>query len=221
MHRPLKCGEWPRPRTLMAIPAMLAVAAVVSCTSSSMTGQEAGQPDDGGAQPEGGGTGGAGGAMGTGGRAGSGGAGGAAGAAGSGGAAGVPGSGGAGGRGGEPGSGGAGGTGGGPGSGGAGGNGSGGAGGRLADGTPFACETGTCTVGASYCYEYVPGVPGGSPSKACHSFSAACASRPTCACVCPPSSVGGSGSMYCQGPLGPYCYCSENGGAISMICYGQ
>lgn len=70
----------------------------------------------------------------------------------------------------------------------------------------------------TYCYEYVPGVPGGTRSRSCSPLPATC-SQPYCSCVCPRPT--GSTSGYCQGSGGPFCYCSEGNGTVDVICYGS
>ena len=97
---------------------------------------------------------------------------------------------------------------------------SGGDGGIDAAATTFGCGLATCTTRQSYCYSYTPGVPGGTPSRTCKPISAACASAPTCACVCPPLSSGPPGS--CQGEgISASCTCTETNGQVVVTCLGD
>jgi hypothetical protein len=83
-------------------------------------------------------------------------------------------------------------------------------------GTPYMCDTSTCVVGQSFCYSYIPGTAGsGGGARSCMALPAACATTPTCSCVCEPSTLA-SGCMYNS----IYCTCSEANGQINMTCLG-
>ena len=103
------------------------------------------------------------------------------------------------------------------GGGGLGGGGAGGAGGA----STFSCGGGVvCTRGQSLCHSYIPGVPGaGSTTYSCPAIPASCATNPTCACVCPPS-TSGLGCAYPGAGFAAYCSCSGSGGALTVSCGG-
>jgi hypothetical protein len=83
-------------------------------------------------------------------------------------------------------------------------------------GTQYMCDTSTCVVGQSFCYSYLPGTAGsGGNSRSCSPTPGACATTPTCNCICPPSATL-SGCMY----SGTFCSCSESNGQVTLTCYG-
>jgi len=166
---------------------------LAACSGSGRATSDGGAGHDGAAGGGGSGTGGAAGAGGTG----TGGGGGASGGGGVGGAAGSGGSVGAGGSAGSSGSGGA---------------------DAGADATNFTCGLATCTTGQSYCYSYTPGVPGGTAARTCKPISAACATTPTCACVCPPKASGPPGGCMNENNT---CSCTETNGQVVVMCLGQ
>jgi hypothetical protein len=82
----------------------------------------------------------------------------------------------------------------------------------------FSCGQGTCTVGESFCDTITPGGTGGNTTQGCDSIPSACASTPTCACLCPP--YAGGGCIPLVGGIGSYspCSCSNGGGAVHIQC---
>lgn len=89
-------------------------------------------------------------------------------------------------------------------------------GGSESLGTAFACGTGTCNVGATFCYQYFPGVAGATSSgPSCRQLSSPCANAIDCSCVC--SNFTPSGN--CNPVNG--CSCSSTNGEIHVSCAGQ
>jgi hypothetical protein len=95
----------------------------------------------------------------------------------------------------------------------------GGSGGTPNNGGPFDCGLQQCVVGSSYCYSFVPGVPGGSRSYECRTFEAACEDTTGCSCLCPASD--GGPQPFCTDGVGASCNCSANEGTVSLSCFGQ
>jgi hypothetical protein len=81
-------------------------------------------------------------------------------------------------------------------------------------GSTFQCGSSSCVVGQSFCYSYTPGTAGASGGRSCTGLPSACASDPSCACVCPAST--GGGCMY----GGSFCSCAGSGGALTVSCFG-
>ncbi len=89
-------------------------------------------------------------------------------------------------------------------------------GGSESLGTAFACGTGTCNVGATYCYQYYPGVAGATSSgPSCSQLASPCANATDCSCVCSHFTPSGN----CNPVNG--CSCSSTNGEIHLTCAGQ
>jgi len=82
----------------------------------------------------------------------------------------------------------------------------------------FSCGQYTCTVGESFCDTITPGGTGGHTTQGCDGIPSACASTPTCACLCPP--YAGGGCIPLVGGIGSYtpCNCSDGGGVVFIQC---
>ena len=85
----------------------------------------------------------------------------------------------------------------------------GGAGNTGNIGVEFSCGTETCTVGESYCSEYMPGA-GGSFMQTCATLPDVCRDQPTCACVCDAA----------PSRCGVDCHCGIAGAGFSIYCAG-
>jgi hypothetical protein len=85
-----------------------------------------------------------------------------------------------------------------------------GAAGVLGDG--FTCGASSCNVGESYCYRFLPGVPGASETLSCLAIPANCADPLSCDCVCSTKPGG------CNPGTG--CTCTVTAGQVRLTCAG-
>jgi hypothetical protein len=95
---------------------------------------------------------------------------------------------------------------------GGGGNDGGGDGGTA---TSFACGSDTCVAGQTVCYSFAGGVQGVAASPSCMAVPAACATNPSCACICPPNAAGGGCTFG-----GNFCSCEGSDGSVTVSCFG-
>lgn len=85
-------------------------------------------------------------------------------------------------------------------------------GGGTPIGSTFDCHGSTCTVGQSYCYSFIGGVPGSTTSYSCRSLPESCANATDCTCLCANTFPG------CSPVQG--CTCGATDGQIHMSCAG-
>jgi hypothetical protein len=88
-----------------------------------------------------------------------------------------------------------------------------GTGGGAALGSTFDCHGSTCTVGQSYCYSFIGGIPGSTTSYNCRNLPASCADATDCTCLCANTYPGCSPSQGCS--------CGASDGQINMSCAGS
>ncbi len=75
------------------------------------------------------------------------------------------------------------------------------------------CGTLTCDASQTYCNSYTGGTAGSLPVLTCVATPSACASTPTCACLCAAPGIS------CTTGL-TTCTCTESNGLVSLTCHG-